>query len=207
MITQLAQYIVGILIDEEIIDRKKLDIHIYGFEIIISSLINIVVAIVLGLAFWQFWELIIFLAVFIPMRQYSGGYHANTYVKCNIAFSINLILAMSVLKLNFDYNIYLHLCICILTIMICVILSPIKNSNKPLSVNQKKKYKIISIIICLFWCLLSSLLYYRITRISLIIDIALLSVILSMCIEILKKGGNSNEKHKNSYLESCCEGK
>lgn len=41
MITSLAQCIAGFLLRNKTIDGKKLDIYIYGFEIMISSVISI----------------------------------------------------------------------------------------------------------------------------------------------------------------------
>lgn len=64
MITSLAQYITGILHKNDIIDGKKLDIYIYGFEIIVSGVISVFIGVTLGIIFSQVLESIIFLIAF-----------------------------------------------------------------------------------------------------------------------------------------------
>ena len=63
MITSLAQHIAVFLLKNEIIDSEKLDIYIYGFEIIISSVISILIGLIFGITFSQFLECTLFLIV------------------------------------------------------------------------------------------------------------------------------------------------
>ena len=56
MITSLAQHIAVFLLKNEIIDSENLDIYIYGFEIIISSVISILTGLIFGITFSQLLE-------------------------------------------------------------------------------------------------------------------------------------------------------
>lgn len=106
MITALAQYIAGCLLRNDIIESEKLDIYIYGFEVMISSISGFAIALVLGLAFSQLLECILFLIIFVSLRSFCGGYHADTYLKCNIIFAVTITLVMLILKLVPQYPIY-----------------------------------------------------------------------------------------------------
>lgn len=106
MITSLAQRIANFLFKNNAIDEKKIDIYIYGFEIIISSCINIIIATILGILFSQLIECLIFLLSFIFLRKYCGGYHANTYSKCNIIFTIITASVMLVSSMSISVSAY-----------------------------------------------------------------------------------------------------
>lgn len=196
MITSLAQYITGILHKNNIIDSKKLDIYIYGFEIIVSGVISIFIGVALGIIFSQVLESIIFLIVFIFMRKYCGGYHADTYFKCNSIFMINISIVMLTLKIKFNYSIYLHFIIGLICIIIYITLAPIENKYKPLTYEEKKKYRITAIIISLIFFCISSVVYFDFLKFSIVMDIALVSVAISMIIERLRKGCDKSEEYK-----------
>lgn len=196
MITSLAQYITGILHKNNIIDSKKLDIYIYGFEIIVSGVISIFIGVALGIIFSQVLESIIFLIVFIFMRKYCGGYHADTYFKCNSIFMINISIVMLILKISFDYSIYLHFIIGLICIITYITLAPIENKYKPLTYEEKKKYRITAIIISLIFFCISSVVYFDFLKFSIVMDIALVSVAISMIIERLRKGCDKSEEYK-----------
>lgn len=199
MITSLAQYIAVFLLKNSIIDSEKLDIYIYGFEIIISSSINIAIAALLGIVFAQFAECVIFLISFILLRKYCGGYHADTYLKCNIVFAINIIAVMVILKTGISFSVYAHCVICIICVIIYAFLSPIENKYKPLNKMERKKYKAIAITIGLLLVVISSILHYMCLTFSIVINLALISVALAMVIEYFRKGDVKDEECKKEY--------
>lgn len=194
MITSLAQHIAGFLLKKEVIDGKKLDIYIYGFEIMISSILNILIALLIGLAFSQLIECVVFLVVFIYMRKYCGGYHAETYLKCNFAFTLNLLALISIIKLSINFPIYIIIGINICCIVIIAIFAPIANVYKPIIIEDRKKHKITAIILGLVFSSISMMLYFINQHYCIVIDTALLSVALSIVIEKIRKGSGYNEK-------------
>lgn len=204
MITSLAQYIAVFLLESEIIDSEKLDIYIYGFEVMISSAISILIGLIFGIAFSQFFECTLFLIVFILMRSYSGGYHANTYFKCNLIFAANIFIAMLILKCNFIYSFYLHVIICFACLVCFIRFSPIKNKYKSLTYSECKKHKTTSIIIGMCFSLISSVVCFKTTKYSIVIDTALLSVAVSMVINIILKGCGDNEEIQGNGTPSDC---
>ncbi len=204
MITSLAQYIASFLLKNNAIDGKKLDIYIYGFEIIISGMVSIFIALMLGIIFSQFIECITFLVVFVFMRKCCGGYHADTYLKCNSVFAINLIIVMMILKLLLNYPLYMSLAISIFCVIIYALYAPIENKYKPIKKEARKKHKITAIILGILFSIISFVLYFKITKYSIVIDTALLSVALSMIIVKIKEGGDNNEECKEINTKSCC---
>jgi accessory gene regulator B len=114
MITDIAQNIADYLREKNIIEQNKLDIYTYGFELMISNIISIVVALLIGIIFSEFINVIIFMITFMILRKFSGGYHADTYFKCNAIFAFNVILMIMLLKVINFQNIWLHIFICLI---------------------------------------------------------------------------------------------
>lgn len=198
MITALAQIISGYLIKNKIIDNTKLDIYIYGFEIMISNIICFGMGLVIGAVCSEFIECILFLIVFILLRRYCGGYHAETYLKCDIIFMINILLVMLMLKFISAYSLFFHFIIAIISIIFIILLAPVENKYKPLTQKEKKRHKILAIITNILIISVSSAMYFIITKFALTIDISVTTVVLSMGIEVLKKGSVKNEKYEKN---------
>ncbi|MCD7840625.1 MAG: accessory gene regulator B family protein, partial [Erysipelotrichaceae bacterium] len=108
MITSMAHYIAVFLLKNDVINKENLNIYIYGFELMISSGINIVTTIVLGVLFSKLTECLVFLISFILLRKYCGGYHANSYLKCNTIFTTNIIIVVLILKIGVTSTIRTH---------------------------------------------------------------------------------------------------
>lgn len=199
MITSLAQIITGCLIKNKIIDNTKLDIYIYGFEIMISNIICFGIGLLIGTVFSEFAECIVFLSVFVMLRRYCGGYHAETYLKCDTIFTINILLVMTILKVISFYPIYIHFIIDCISIVSVFMLAPVENKYKPLTEDAKKKHKLWATIISLIIITISSVLCFINIKFAAVIDMALITVALSMIIEFLRKGVYvHNEKRKKS---------
>lgn len=126
-------------------DENK-EYYQYGVEITISSVINVILILCIGLTFRSFTESVLFLLLFIPIRQYTGGYHAKTYFKCNltfaVSFSILLLLYYFTNKILTSYFAILIVYICVLTITFTC---PIENSNKPIPKEKRKGHKIMAV--------------------------------------------------------------
>lgn len=160
MIPKLANKISEWLLYENKLDNKEdgaKEIYQYGLEIIISSLVTFLIVLGIGVILNMGMESIIFLMCFVPLRMAAGGYHANTYLKCNIYFStltfgIFLLYRVTITYLG-EYVLFL-LWSCSLVYM--MIVAPVENENKKLTKELKKvawKRVVIAMIIegiCLY---------------------------------------------------------
>lgn len=118
----------------------------YGVEITISSVINIVIILCIGLIFRSFTESLLFLLLFVPIRQYTGGYHANTYFKCNLTFAVSFSLLLIFYhftnRILTSHFAVLIVYVCVLTI---IFTCPIENPNKPIPTEKRKGHKIMAL--------------------------------------------------------------
>ena len=84
MLNKMAKKLSNRLLKNEVITEDVIDVYVYGFELIISSLVNTLVIILAGSLLGEIVQTMSFLFVFILLRSFTGGYHANTYTKCSI---------------------------------------------------------------------------------------------------------------------------
>lgn len=85
-----------------------------------------------------------FLVVFIIMRSFTGGYHANTYIKCNLVTSISFVILLLIFKIIRHISLKSIILIAIFQVVTIVLLAPIENKNKP--IENRTVYKIISTV-------------------------------------------------------------
>lgn len=188
MITFQAKIIAELLYKNKIIKSEDKEVYIYGFEVLISSIFGFVIIISLGIIVNQLFNSIIFFMVFASTRLFCGGYHADTYLKCNIVFTFVFLIALFlfyVLKRYalFDYQI----AFIILYLAAIFQYAPIDSEHKSLTVQEKQKYKRYSIILSLIWVLLSVVFCFFSREISIVITVTLFMVAMLMVIEKIKR--------------------
>lgn len=179
MLNKMAVKITDKLVLKKIVSDDMADIYIYGFELLISFFFSTIGILIIGIILGRFLQTLMFLATFILLRSFTGGYHANTYAVCSIVtfslFGIVLLLAEFVFV-----PLYLYPILGLIGTIIMVWQVPIEHPNKKLSDDQKRKYKVISLVLflmfivagwlfCYFGSLLGAIVFY-----TLIADIMLL---------------------------------
>lgn len=191
MIRFLSSKLADFLCEKQVISDEDKEICEYGYELIISFIIGVGLVLLLGIIFGRAVETAVFIIVFMVTRQYCGGYHANSYVKCISAFfTVYCIVNFLTLLISSVYEIPVWALIIISSEAVIFELSPIENINKPMSEQEKKSNRIKSIIISLAVSLISLVLFSIFKEISLLIALTLLSTAVLMIIEKNKKEVN-----------------
>lgn len=142
MIRLLSQSILNSFIDKSVINEEDKSIYAYGAEIAIAYLANLVAMIIIGAMMNMLIECIVFLIIFVPLKSYTGGYHASNYKICFVisCFTVaGVLLITKHVAVNTD-EFVLFLIMAIVGILI-YILGPIEDKNKPLAKNEYIHYK------------------------------------------------------------------
>lgn len=157
----------------------------YGIEITISSMLNIILVMMLGLIFSKIKLSSIFLLLFISIRQLTGGYHAKTYFKCNLTMCISFTLCiLATIQFKTHLNLPLMIIHLILSSLIILVFCPISNINKPVKTEARFKYKIISLIVTNLFSVMGYMIYIVNMEIGLFI---IMSIILINGLVIISK--------------------
>ena len=167
------------------------DIYKYGIEITISTILNISLVIAAALILNEPLRGVVFLGCLIPIRSYCGGYHADSYFKCNCIMVMLFLLSYCVSNLfwfSLELPFYVYLIIALGFVWPIVLFAPVKNKNKFLSEAKAQKCKIISIIIYTIFSLFGLLLIIHQIIYGLIVILTLTEVSIMILIEVIRQG-------------------
>lgn len=146
MFVYLANKITRVLINYEIIGKEDEEIYRYGFEMLIYFIVNLSIAVFIGILFHKFIHTLLFLGCYCTIRQFTGGYHANSYTKCTLIFTIiYLVTVLLTNNLEVDKMKIPLLVLLIISLIIIYRFAPLDHRNKPLSEEEKKQYKNVAI--------------------------------------------------------------
>ena len=96
--------IIRFLINNKAIDHNEDEVafYKYGIEISLSSIIGISLILLLGFILNNIPASLIYLSMFILIRTITGGFHASTYIKCNLLTSTGFILVFVLFVINYN---------------------------------------------------------------------------------------------------------
>lgn len=130
----------------------KIEIYKYGFFVLYSNILFILLSMLLGAVFGVFLQGIIFYVAFFSIRQYAGGYHASTETRCEVMSTLSILACIIVIRLSKTYNFQFALLIISAVSAVCIaILCPLDTPEKPLSEKELKYFRKIS------WLILSTI--------------------------------------------------
>lgn len=148
MLHSLSRNIAVFLFDDN--DKFPLEVYIYGIEICLSSLIGIIAILIISFMIGRFFEGILYIITLFIIRSCTGGYHAQTYFKCNLIYIFSFLCTIKfynfLSKQYLIFNNYFCLIIMIISIIIIWLYAPVENVNKKINEKSKKKFKRLSII-------------------------------------------------------------
>ena len=101
MIEFLSKKITSFLYSNNVIEKEDIEIYNYTFETIIAFFSNIVFILLTGWILDRFVCTMVFLLFYCPIRQFSGGYHAENYKSCLLVFILIYI---------FNYVFIIYIC-------------------------------------------------------------------------------------------------
>lgn len=142
MFTHCARSLTRSLIDNKVIDETDLELYNFGFEMALAITANIITTFLIGLLFHMLLESLLFLAAFIPLRSYVGGFHASNHLRC---YWLSVLAVIAVLfATRFVLSVY-NAAIVILTgiiyAAIMFILVPVQDANRPLEDIEIRVYR------------------------------------------------------------------
>jgi len=172
------------LCNHHTIKEEEKDIYIYGYEILLSDIVNFLIILAIGSLFKQISHGFLFYIVFVFTRQYCGGYHADTYFKCNIIFGSLCLITLFFSNILYPYVSLISLMVLFFIYMGCILeYAPMDNEYKPITMEDKKRYKKISIWISILWLAVDILLYYTVKKYSITLTVTLVIIAMLMVIE------------------------
>lgn len=148
MISRLSSKITDLLIKKAIIGSESKELYDYGFFILLSQILYIIITIIFGIIFNVLLQSVVFYIAFQFIRKYAGGYHASTEGRCEIMSTLSILACIVIIWLSKSYDFTLLLfCISLVAVLTIAVLCPLDTPEKPLSEKEFKYFRKISWII------------------------------------------------------------
>lgn len=159
MLTKLSQIIVDFFVKEDVVSEEQREIYQYGIELSVSTLMGLFIVLAIGVLSRRFTESVIFYIVFCLTRAFCGGFHAHSHLLCKVTFICVLILVLVMDLVLDNIEIYYWFVLYLYSLTIVCAFAPVENPNKRLTSYDKKRCKIISIILMVVWLVVMILFY------------------------------------------------
>ncbi|MBQ8297660.1 MAG: accessory gene regulator B family protein [Ruminococcus sp.] len=136
------------LITRKIISVDERDIYMYGLEVILLNgsllLVFLIISLLCG-EMTNFWAYLVF---FLPLRIFSGGYHAETSERCFVLSTVMYVMSIAASSfLPFLYQSWQGRIIGVISVLVILVSAPLVNKNNPLNQSQRKRNRIIICIL------------------------------------------------------------
>lgn len=188
MIGRMSRKITESLLVRNILPQEEREIYEYGFELLISSVIGFVIVLASGVFFGILAESMLFYIIFVSVRPFCGGYHADTHLKCKLTFIAVYAMVMIFTDIFADnYRIIYHSLMLAVYWLAIILYAPVENKNKPLDSDEKAANRRISIILAAVLTAASAAAALFAVKYSAVIVLTLFSVSMLMIITRFKR--------------------
>lgn len=192
MISRISELILQYLLRSNVIndsDDEK-EYYRYGIEITVSSLLNVILIIGIGIIFKSVTESVVFLLFFMLLRRFTGGFHADTYFKCNCSFCISFISVLIMYHFTEEkITAQLSVLISVLCVAMILLKCPIENINKPIPKHKRKFHKYLAGILGTGYGIIGTILIALSNRYGVLIIYTLVLVVVLIIAAIIKDRG------------------
>ena len=148
MYKKISCLIADSLLKSNILSDDKYPLFKYGCELVISNIIYTLIFIIISILTNTFLCSLLFYIGFLITRNFCGGYHASSYIRCHLLFAFNHLLFITFTYL-FPSNFYLiFLAIAGVLCSFCIACySPVDHKNKQFTKGEYYFFRKCSIVI------------------------------------------------------------
>lgn len=143
MFHTFSERVIAYSVRNGLLDKEKAEEYIYGLELSISVLVNLVSVLLIGLVMGMLPEAVLFLFLYVTVRRFAGGFHFESQVVCFLSMCIMSLSAFLVIRYGGN-NIWLWSAVMAASVLILLLLSPVPSITKPIDTKEKLVYGRIS---------------------------------------------------------------
>ncbi len=142
MIQMIVDAIVKKQSQNHIITEADEKIYRYGYILLCEVALNLVIALVIGIVYSKIPIIMFFLCMYIPLRSFCGGWHADKIWKCTVISNVILLLQVYGLE-NLLHHLSIRVMLLIIFLnMICIFfIAPVETEMKKISPEEKQIYR------------------------------------------------------------------
>lgn len=162
MLSLISGSVSKALISNCIISEEDEELYRFGIEMLLMKSLHFITILAIGgFLFKMLPETIIYLASFIPLRSYAGGYHAKSRTHCYIISCLMVIAALFCVKfIPGDYTVICGVFLLAVSSCLIICLAPKGSANKELDELETKVFRRKTLIILSFLCISAILILF-----------------------------------------------
>ena len=146
---KLSSRISDVLVMGGIIKDTDRDKCSYGIDIMFSSVMQLLLILIISVFIGNIVETLLFFLMFIPLRIYAGGYHADSRGRCFIILVCVYIIFCFLVEIESERLYAVMICVGLVFSMFMVLITaPVLHSRKHLTKNEINVFRKIAILIC-----------------------------------------------------------
>jgi accessory gene regulator B len=146
MINRISDRITENLVKSNIIADEDRELYHFGLYQGMIFLLNLAVAMLIGILTGMLFQMAIFLTCFALLRRYSGGYHEKTQLRCFFSSMFMMLFAILIIK-YMTVPLWCYGIIILIAGSCIFILAPMEHENRTFLPEELKIYKRIARII------------------------------------------------------------
>lgn len=177
MLKKLTTKTADLLCRNGLIEQEEKEIYLFGIETALLKVIHYATMLLIGLCFGMVWQTAVFLLAYTVLRDYAGGYHADSRMRC---YLISWLMMLSVLLIvqycPAEVMFWTSAILLIPLYLLIFSLAPVGNINKPLDEIEQKRYGKTARIILSIEEVLSALFLFFNVQISFVLCLGLFCV-------------------------------
>lgn len=154
MIKNISTVISDKFLDNNLISENQYKKTVFGFEVVISALLQISGLIIFGIVTNGLLKILCFMIFFSGSRSCSGGFHAKSCLDCFlltiVVYYVSLIFSTAFVSFKFIFYLLLGI-----AFLLFYLYAPQDNPNKPFKDNEKQKYRKLTFkVVMIFYTIL-----------------------------------------------------
>lgn len=197
MISKLSNKITQNLLKRNIISDEEKELYDYGLFMITSYIAFFLISMLFGIALNILFSSVIFYISFCLVRNFAGGIHANSEIRCNIITTVSILISEILIKIFIDYSLVRIAFVMLIISSICLcVIKPVATAQKKVSQQERVKFHKTVIVLTILSLIISVIgLFFK--RYNILIS---LSVGLSLASILLILGKVKCLKPKKNHL-------
>lgn len=137
-----------------IVPKEDFEIYVYSYKMLFVNILLWASAILVGLLTKQLLGMLIFMAFFVPLRQYAGGIHVKSQVLCYaITVGIFLLVCAAPYLRLYDLIQQSALYFYPISAITLLVFAPQADPNKPASTNEHRHFRKMARLILAVECI------------------------------------------------------
>ena len=159
MIQKTSKRLTSFFVRKNCIENDEREIYDYCFEIMLSTILNLLGIFIIGFVTANYIQTLIFTVVFMTMRGVGGGYHAKTHLGCISSLVMIFVAYLMVVNMNYSVMNYIGISMIASSNIISLIFAPVECANKKINTSDGQKKKIENIILLIILDSIYAILY------------------------------------------------